>query len=74
MLKHGCKITREVGLKTMVMTSGHWAVSPEETERLLAPLAQYVDRFMLSMDVYHQRVIPLENIHNAIRRDAKSGP
>ena len=72
-LKHGCKITKDAGLKTMIMTSCNWATSPAEVERLLAPIAGCVDRFHLSMDPYHQRVIPLENIHNAIQSIEKYG-
>jgi MoaA/NifB/PqqE/SkfB family radical SAM enzyme len=73
LLRDSLRLAKELGLGRSVLTSSHWAISDEETQRTLAPFAGLIDGLYLSVDVDHQRVVPLDHVRRAARAAAKLG-
>jgi hypothetical protein len=70
-LLEALKLAKSLGLETAALTSSHWAESDEIAERVLASLRPALDTLYLSVDLYHQRVVPLDWVRRVARAAAK---
>lgn len=65
-LKQGIALATELGLTTRVTTSAYWAKSLDAAYTCIEALSGLAE-IALSIDRYHQKKVPAENILNAIR-------
>ena len=67
LLKEALQLVREKGLKPLVTTSAFFAKDDETTERILGDVAGLFEELNFSIDVFHQRTVPIEYVSRSIR-------
>lgn len=67
-LKYLCCKFNEFGISSMIATNAFWAPTLQDADNLVGEMKNWgVRKLILSLDEYHQKWIPAQNVFNAVK-------